>query len=265
MNIEDARFLFSALIQALPTMISLSLIAIFWLRPERGLFKRFFTHIYVLIFLFYIAIVGDIIILTNLEGFIKSDLTLYYGLGISCAAIIFLIYFLIMYIFVAKKSLKNNEKPNEQSSIEILNCRYAKGEITIEQFNQMKKDLSYMQKDTEQNESYNVSISDWITILQDKTSTHTNLFLFLASAIIGMIIVVPQLVRDSMGSNLYASIMLVALLGLLYLVFRLMSRKSKQISKPYEELYKKVILGEITDSKKIRDEYKKIKDNVEGF
>ena len=115
-----------------------------------------------------------------------------------------------------------------------------------------------MQKDIEENEQYNVSISDWISILQDKTSTHTNLYLFLASTIIGMIIVIPQIVRDSMGSNLYASIMLVALLGLLYLVFRLIDRNSKQIKKPYEELYKKIIFGEITEPKKIRDEYKKI-------
>jgi hypothetical protein len=123
-----------------------------------------------------------------------------------------------------------------------------------------KVEATEMQKDITENELYDVSISDWISILQDKTSTHINLFLFLASAIFGMIIVVPQMVRDSMGSNLYASGMLILLLGLLYFVFRLASRKSKQINKPYEELYKKIILGEITNSKKIRDEYKKIMD-----
>jgi hypothetical protein len=121
-----------------------------------------------------------------------------------------------------------------------------------------------MQKERNQNEPYSVSISDWITILQDKTSTYTNLFIFLASTVIGMIIVVPQIVRDSMGSGLLASVMLLLLLGLLYLVFLLTSRKSKQVNKPYKELYNKIILGEITDPKKIRDEYKKIPDTLKN-
>lgn len=116
-----------------------------------------------------------------------------------------------------------------------------------------------MQKDIEQNEKYNISISDWITILHGEKSAFTNLYLFITSAIIGMIIVVPQLVKDSMGSNLLASIVLVVLLVFLYGVFRLFSWKSSKIKKPYEDLYKKIILGEITEPKKIRDEYNKIK------
>ena len=117
-----------------------------------------------------------------------------------------------------------------------------------------------MSEGNEQKEIYSVSISDWISILQSETSTQTNLFLFITSAFIGMIIVIPQIVRDSMGSNLYASIVLVGLLISLFVIFRLISDKSKKAKEPYEKLYNKIILGEITDPVKIRDEYKKIQE-----
>jgi hypothetical protein len=142
-NIDDARFLFSALIQALPTMISLSLIAIFWLRPERGYFKQFFNHILWLILLFYIVIIGDIGVLLTLDWWIKNnDLGPLAFLAISCFSIIYLIYFLLKYVSEVYKSLINNEKPSEQKSIEILKLRYATGELTKKQFTQMKKDIS---------------------------------------------------------------------------------------------------------------------------
>jgi len=106
MNIEDARFLFSALIQALPTIISLSLIAVFALKPEKGLFKKCFKKTLLLISIFYIAIVGDIIILYNLENFIENNnLIINSFMLISCFAIIYLIYFLYWYIIEIKKSL----------------------------------------------------------------------------------------------------------------------------------------------------------------
>jgi len=111
-----------------------------------------------------------------------------------------------------------------------------------------------------ENEHYSVSISDWISILQNKTTTNTNLLIFFASTILGAIIIVPQLVRDSMGSNLYSYGMIALLLILLYVVYRLVSRKTDQENQPYMELYNKIILGEITDTKKIREEYKKIEE-----
>jgi len=120
-----------------------------------------------------------------------------------------------------------------------------------------------MQKDISTNEPYAVTVSDWISILQDKKGTHFNLYIFLASAIIGMIIVIPQLVRDAMGSSLYASGMLILLLGFMLGLFRLINRKSKKINKPYEDLYKKVIYGEINDPKKIRDLYKEIEEKMD--
>lgn len=122
-----------------------------------------------------------------------------------------------------------------------------------------------MKKDTAENESYAVSISDWISILQDKISAHANLNIFFASGIIGMIIIVPQLVREfmdsNMDSNLYTvstSIIIVVLLGFLYWISGVVNKRLKEANEPYEELYKKIIYGEINDPKKIRDRYKEI-------
>ena len=42
---------------------------------------------------------------------------------------------------IASRSSKNQGQLTTPTSLEILNTRYAKGEITTEQFDQMKKDL----------------------------------------------------------------------------------------------------------------------------
>jgi len=118
-----------------------------------------------------------------------------------------------------------------------------------------------MQKDTDASEPYAVSISDWISILQDKIRYHFDLYIFIITAIIGMIIVAPQLERDAMGSNIiYTGIVLIPLLGLLYWVYKLMDKKSEEINKPYKDLYNKIIYGEISDPVKIKDLYKEIEE-----
>lgn len=114
-----------------------------------------------------------------------------------------------------------------------------------------------MQKDNEQNEPYNVSISDWISILQDKTSANTNLYIFLASAIIVMIIGMSPSLRDYVSSYLVSGILLLTLFSL-YVIYRLMSNKLKRENERFIKLYDRIILGEIIDPKKIRDEYKNI-------
>jgi hypothetical protein len=121
-----------------------------------------------------------------------------------------------------------------------------------------------MHKDITENEPYAVSISDWIAILQDKKSTHTNLFIFLASTVIGSIVIVSQYLRDYSNSLVLTGFLLL-MIFFLYLLYRLMSAWFQRKNKPIIELYNKIILGEITDPKKIRDEYKKIKDDIEGF
>jgi thiosulfate reductase cytochrome b subunit len=121
-----------------------------------------------------------------------------------------------------------------------------------------------MQKDIEHNELYDVSISDWISILQDKKTTHANLFIFLASTVIGSIVIVSQYLRDFSNSYVVTGFLLL-MIFFLYLLYRLVSEWFKRKNKPIIELYNKIILGELTDPKKIRDEYKKIKDDIEGF
>lgn len=54
------------------------------------------------------------------------------------AGIVLLIIFLIRYI---QGSEKKHLPPSSEEPLEIIKRRYAKGEITKEQFEQMKKDL----------------------------------------------------------------------------------------------------------------------------
>jgi len=121
-----------------------------------------------------------------------------------------------------------------------------------------------MKKEIDQNEPYNVSISDWITILQEKKSTNTNLFIFLASSVIGMIIIISQSLDDYSSSYVVTGFILL-MIFFLYLLYLSVSRWFQRKNKPIIELYNKIILGEICDLKKIREEYKKIKDDIKGF
>ena len=62
-----------------------------------------------------------------------------YGLG----GFIWLLIILVVLLGVVIYFIKNREKLKEydEASLEILKQRYAKGEITREQFEEMKKDL----------------------------------------------------------------------------------------------------------------------------
>ncbi|MDF1612279.1 MAG: SHOCT domain-containing protein [Stygiobacter sp.] len=55
-----------------------------------------------------------------------------------------IILIIIMYIvvYLPNKNKRNSQLPELESALDILKRRYAKGEITKEEFESMKKDLS---------------------------------------------------------------------------------------------------------------------------
>ncbi len=57
------------------------------------------------------------------------------------AVIILIIVALIRYLGGYRRYEGNDEQVREESSVDILKKRYAKGEITKRQFDEMKKDL----------------------------------------------------------------------------------------------------------------------------
>lgn len=63
-----------------------------------------------------------------------------YGLGMGFGSI-FMILFWAVIIYLLFTLLRSNTRQSSDSAIEILRERYAKGEISKEQFEQMKKEL----------------------------------------------------------------------------------------------------------------------------
>jgi hypothetical protein len=100
LNIEDLRFLLSALIQILPTILSITLIALFAF-PEltRSVREKFRTCIILsalMILIFFLAITSDITVLMGLEHFFENDKSMVLiAIGTSGLAIIYLYCFMI--------------------------------------------------------------------------------------------------------------------------------------------------------------------------
>lgn len=104
-NIEDMRFLLSALIQILPTVLSITFIAFFALLPRflKGVginfYKRFRNRIITMIGIFFLAIALDIGVLGGLTE-IKDSYPLLpiLAVAVSSLAIFSLYYFLAWFI-----------------------------------------------------------------------------------------------------------------------------------------------------------------------
>ena len=98
--------------------------------------------------------IGSLITIVSIIGFIiGDDYYLYYGAPIYGVCIVGVFMGIILVLagiydyFQADKREKEkyNKKPKvEEESIKILKSRYAKGEITKEEFEQMKKDLEWI-------------------------------------------------------------------------------------------------------------------------
>jgi len=108
-------------------------------------------------------------------------------------------------------------------------------------------------------EPYCVSISDWIAILQYKTSASTTYIVFLTTTILAAIIAIPQLIKES---TLGSSVVTVVVIVFLYLIFIYYFNMNKKESKPYRELYNKIIKGHITDPRIVLEEYNKIESKL---
>jgi len=68
-----------------------------------------------------------------------------YGWGLGCGWLIMAIFWILIILGIASlvKLLASSgrKKPSEESPLDILKKRYAKGEVTREEFQKMKDDL----------------------------------------------------------------------------------------------------------------------------
>lgn len=110
----------------------------------------------------------------------------------------------------------------------------------------------------EQKELYCVSISDWISILQGKTSDSLTLLIFTATIFFAIIVGLPPTITNNQKSNELAWLITLMVLLLVYFTFKIVHKRLQKVNEPYELLLNDILYGEITDPVKIRDRYREI-------
>ena len=117
-NIEDARFLLSALIQALPTVLSLGLIALFAFPKSRKknskslrIYSKYMASFFILILFVGVATIQNAIVLANLENYLKDDAIILQVCIMLSSIVLFLVpAFLILYLLrISKFEVEDNK------------------------------------------------------------------------------------------------------------------------------------------------------------
>jgi hypothetical protein len=99
MNIDDTRFLFSALLQVLPTALSIAFVAVISIRKERKKLKKCLLPFILLVVLFLAAILFIMLTLFDLSNqYSIFSQIIWFTFGISYASILFLFVFLVSYL-----------------------------------------------------------------------------------------------------------------------------------------------------------------------
>jgi hypothetical protein len=110
----------------------------------------------------------------------------------------------------------------------------------------------------EKNDKYPLSISDWITILQEKSSIDQTRIIFIISLLLAIVVATPVLATKYIESNFLSMLIILVIFSLfIIIVIYTIGRGLKNI-KPYRILYDRIIKGELTEPKEILKEYKKI-------
>ena len=109
-NIEDTRFLLSALIQALPTVLSLGLIALFAFPKSRmgkvrnfRIYSKYMSSFFILILIIGVATIQDAIVLANLEELQNSSIIINICIVLSSIALFLIPIYLVMYLLTINK------------------------------------------------------------------------------------------------------------------------------------------------------------------
>lgn len=110
----------------------------------------------------------------------------------------------------------------------------------------------------EKKDIYPLSISDWIMILQEKSSIDQTRIIFIISLLLAIVVATPVLATKYIESNLLSIITILVIFFLLILIVIYTIRRGLKNIKPYRTLYDKIINGELTEPQEILKEYKKI-------
>ena len=115
-----------------------------------------------------------------------------------------------------------------------------------------------MDREIEEEKQYPITISDWIVYLGNTSSMSISLLIFLSSFVVIVIIGLMQWAISGKWTGGLLALTIVIIL-IIYLLFLYVIRFSRKITRKLENLSEKIVRGEITNSKEILDEYKRIK------
>ena len=113
-------------------------------------------------------------------------------------------------------------------------------------------------KQTKMKNGYPVTVSDWITFLESNAYTNTNLYVFMGSILIVIIIALISL--DEFFDIFYIFIAEVLVISI-FIIIGILGYASKRI-KHYQQLSQRIIEGELTNPLKIREEYRKFRKKI---
>jgi len=142
-DIYDIQFLLSALIQVLPTILSISLLGFTALSPERGYYKRFSKPIFIIILIVLYSLLMDIIVLSSLKEFLENNSFLVsFSLVLSLISIGILFSFIGYFIREVSKDSKK-KKPSDEciKPVDILKMRYVMGDLSQKEYKEMLKKI----------------------------------------------------------------------------------------------------------------------------
>ena len=131
---------------------------------------------------------------------------------------------------------------------------------TKKKYNKIKEEIDKMKN------PYPLTVSDWINILHEKVSRSYHLELYVFIGILTAIFGVPALIDyagySEIGLGWFKPILMLMMLFSLYCIYIIINRNNRMTNKPYKQLLEKIINGEITEPRKILEEYRQI-DNPE--
>lgn len=110
----------------------------------------------------------------------------------------------------------------------------------------------------DKNDQYPVTVSDWIVILHGKSSIDQTRIIFVISVLLAFVVATPVLATKYFESSLVSMSFILAVFLLFVLVVYYTIRRGLKNSRPYIDLYDRIIQGKLTDPRKILEEYEKI-------
>lgn len=115
----------------------------------------------------------------------------------------------------------------------------------------------FYMKGKDDNNNYTISISDWINYLESNSHTNINLFILMFTILFSIAITIINFKITGLPD-----ILIYIGLSIFYIVLLVLVFYSSKRAKNYQKLSQRIMIGEITTSKEILEEYEKFKRDI---